>query len=722
MKHYFKEQSDYSSASKTTVNLRRLIAASTLALTAHPVLAQTTGPAPTIESIPTFDDSALVTGSDAVDISGDGSVVVGYASDSAITPRAFAYSGGTLVNLAPAMGDASFARGASEDGSVITGVYLTAGTPTMFYWTQATGAVAIPISAGVLGEANGISADGTRIVGTIFDNGAATPAPPGPTSPAPYDRAFVWTRATNTFVTLPSLVANGDTYGADISDNGTIVVGRAETATTTHAFRAVVGGAITDLGTIGGAAGQSRANGVSGDGQVVVGQSVAPSVTGQRAFRWSAGTGMVQLASTDEANVFFSLANAANQDGSYVAGAVSYTTAPGSYRALRWDADGVALDLGDLTSDNSGTSSANGISADGSVVVGVATNDAGDSRGFIWRDVENPDDTTGTPGGTMLDHINTLTQVSDNAAQQAAGAHYVDKLVQFTLGQSLELPIEGSVGQRSKRGLGHPFSIKVNAGAASNRDGNDTALAGLIAATALTDNLSLGGFLGLGTDDDTLTGFGIDGTFRSFGVYLQGGHPATEGLNWKLAAAQSAAEVEITRSTALPNTERGLGRTDMRARAGSIEVGYGMQRGAALVTPFLRVSRSSVDRDGYTETNAVAFPVTYDDYEVSATTATLGADVRIPVSAAGVVRLKAGVEWDLSRSTDTVSGTSAIPGMTSFAIAGPALEHEERLFAEARYTHALGNGRSYDLGLGVHQTPYAEKPSVMATIGYQMDF
>lgn len=712
MKKYFEDRASDRSTRHSNVKSLRLAAVSALALAAHPAIAQTASP--TMEEIPTFDDLALFTQSDAVDVSADGSVAVGNATDSTGTARAFAYMGGTLVDLAPAIGDSSFARGVSQDGSVITGVSWTGGLPTMFYWTQATGVVNIPISAGVYGEPNDISADGTRIVGTIYDNGGATPPPTGPTDPAPYDRAFVWTRATNTFVTLPSLVAGGDTYGYDISDNGGIVVGRAATATAFHAFRAVVGGAITDLGTIGGTAGASRANGVSGDGLVVVGQSVAPSVAGQRAFRWSAGTGMVQLNSTDDANLLVSLANAASQDGSYVAGAARYSTTPG-YRALRWDADGVALDLGDLTSDNSGTSFANGISADGSVVVGVASTDAGSSRGFIWRDAVQP-------GGTMLDHVNTLTQVSNNASEQAAAAHHLDKIVQFTLGQSVELPVDGGAGGRSKTGLTRPYSLRIAAGAANNRDHNDTAVLGLAGATALTDNLSLGGFVGLGRDDDTLTGFGIDGTFRSFGAYLQGGHPATEGLNWKIATAHSAAAVDITRSTALPNTERGTGSTDMSARASLIELGYGMQRGATLVTPFMRITRSSVQRDGYTETGAVAFPVTYDDYEVSATVATLGANLRLPVSDAGEIRLTAGVDWDLSRSTDAVTGSSDIPGMTSFAIAGPALENENRLFAEARYTHTLGNGRSYDLGLGVHQTPYADKPSVMATIGYQMDF
>ncbi|WP_371171359.1 autotransporter domain-containing protein [Aliiroseovarius sp. 2305UL8-7] len=669
---------------------------------------------PTIEEIPVFDDSALFTQSDALAVSGDGSVAVGNATNAAGDPRAFRFSGGTLTNLTPLAGTVeSFATGANQDGTVISGYQFDAGEFTAFYWTQATGTVLIPSIAGIFSEANGTNADGSVIVGTLLGDGVS-PNPPDISSPAPYDRAFVWTRATNSIVAVPSLELFGETRGNDISDDGTIVVGRAETGGSNHAFRAIVGGAIADLGTIGSVAGFSEANGVSGDGLVVVGLSNTPTAAGRRAFRWSTGTGMVQLNSTDEANVVFSTANAASQDGSYVAGAARYTTTPG-FRALRWDSAGVATDLGDLTSDNSGTSFANGISADGSVVVGVASNDDGDSRGFIWRDAVKP-------SGTMIDHVNTLIQVSENAAQQAAGAAQLDKLVQFAMGQTLEMPISGDPGSRNKARTTRPYSLKAVAGASNNPDANNTSIAGLIGAVAINDNLVLGGHVGIGGDSDSLAGFGIDGTFQTYGIYLQGGHPRTEGLNWKVAAAQSSANVDITRSTALANTERGTGNTDMSAGAASAELGYGISRGASLITPLLRVARSSVKRDGYSETDAVAFPVTYNAYEIDATVATLGADYRMPVSNNGRIKLTAGLEFDLSRSDSSVTGSSAIPGMTTFAIAGPTLEHEQRLFAEAHYTHDLSGGRSYDLGLGVHQTAYSDKPSLMASIGYQMDF
>lgn len=683
-----------------------IVAVSALALGTYSAAAQSS--TPTMEDIGVLDDGAPFTQSDAAAVSGDGSVAVGVSSNASGDPRAIMYSGGTMTDLTSSFSpNNSRATGTNDDGTVISGSITPVGASNAFYWTQGTGAVQIPTIAGTNSAGNGVSGDGTQIVGTIFGGGTSVA----------YDQAFVWSVAANTYVTIPGLIANGATRGNDISDDGTIVVGRAQTSAIgpNHAFRAVVGGAITDLGTIGGATGTSQANGVSGDGLVVVGQSVAPSVTGQRAFRWSAGTGMVELQSTDEANVTFSLANAASEDGAFVAGAALYSTTPG-YRALRWDSNGVATDLGDLTTNNDGTSFANGISADGSVVVGVASTDGGSNRGFIWRDAVQP-------GGTMLDHINTLTQVSNSAAQQAAGAHQLDALVQFALDESLEISrgLENGPSQRAKTSA-LPYSMRVVAAAANNPDANNTAVGVLVAAVGLRNDLSLGGHIGFGGDSDSLAGYGIDGNFLSYGAYLRQGSQYGEGLNWKVAAARTSADVDITRSTVLPNTEQGTGTSDLSAQAASVELGYGLRKGSMVVVPFLRLSRSVVQRDGYTETGSVAFPVTYDDYEIASTIATIGTNISMPVSDAGVVKFSAGLEWDLSRSSNSVTGTSDIPGMTDFAIAGPSLEHNQRLFAEARYVHTLSAGRSYDLGLGVQQTPYSDKPSVMASIGYQMDF
>lgn len=110
-----------------------------------------------------------------------------------------------------------------------------------------------------------------------------------------------------------------------------------------------------NLGTLSGA---SEAWAVSGDGQVVVGDS------GGQAFAWSAQTGMVGIGGTSARGV--------SSNGQYICG---YTGSVGSStRAVRWSAwsAGGMQDLN--TFQNGSDSVANGISGDGSIVVGNAFN------------------------------------------------------------------------------------------------------------------------------------------------------------------------------------------------------------------------------------------------------------------------------------------------------------------------------------------------------------
>src|SRR6185369_6273865 len=123
--------------------------------------------------------------------------------------------------------------------------------------------------------------------------------------------------------------------------NGSVVVGTSRGAgSVDHAFRWTSAGMV-NIGTFGG--GQSAAAyGVSGDGNVVVGQSGS-------AFRWTSGGGMQGLATGS------STAWAASWDGSVVAGWGS--------RAFRWTGGGGLEDLGALVV--GGNSSAGAMTPDG---------------------------------------------------------------------------------------------------------------------------------------------------------------------------------------------------------------------------------------------------------------------------------------------------------------------------------------------------------------------
>jgi probable HAF family extracellular repeat protein len=105
----------------------------------------------------------------------------------------------------------------------------------------------------------------------------------------------------------------------------------------------------------------SQANGVSADGQWVVGTSTGPG--GPAAFRWSASTGIQALGN--------GTANGVSDDGSVVVGGSNFGSGPEAYR---WTAGGGMAPLGDLPTGGF-YSEATAVSGDGSIVVGRSDSD-----------------------------------------------------------------------------------------------------------------------------------------------------------------------------------------------------------------------------------------------------------------------------------------------------------------------------------------------------------
>ena len=182
----------------------------------------------------------------------------------------------TNIGLFPG-GIVSIANGVSADGSVVVGygdqkidgvayeVYQA------FKWTPSAGMVGLGWLPGGrrLSEAYGISADGSTIVGTS-DSAAGS-------------QAMRYTAAEGMVgLGLPA----GASYGGAVaaSTNGSVIVGYNNFAGNDHAFRWTTADGMTDLGMLPGDS-FSEATAVSADGSIVVGQS-APDFNQQRAFIW----------------------------------------------------------------------------------------------------------------------------------------------------------------------------------------------------------------------------------------------------------------------------------------------------------------------------------------------------------------------------------------------------------------------------------------------------
>src|SRR5262249_32636008 len=128
----------------------------------------------------------------------------------------------------------------------------------------------------------------------------------------------------------------GGTEVHALSGDGTTVVGWGSSATEgTRAFRWSGPGTYQSLGVLPGYE-RSSANGVSGDGSVVVGASLAGSGDIFRlAFRWTSAGGMQPLGVTPGSSI--SEANALSRDGQVIVG-VSTSPASDVGDAFRWTA------------------------------------------------------------------------------------------------------------------------------------------------------------------------------------------------------------------------------------------------------------------------------------------------------------------------------------------------------------------------------------------------
>lgn len=237
-------------------------------------------------------------------VSADGSVVVGEGECDAgsgvcSSRHAFRWTretgtvglGGFKPNTPYIPG--SYARGVTADGEMVVGMSSghTGGLPPTFiraaWWTEQGGWEILPgtppLTAAQIDVAYGVSADGSVVVGTLWEN--LSTAPP---------EAFRWT-AEEAQVRLGTLPGSDWCEPSAVSADGTVVVGYCTfLGVGTAAFRWTAGEGMQPLGDLPGGSATSTAFGVSGNGSVIVGAS-STDLPGGAAFIWDQEHGMRQL-------------------------------------------------------------------------------------------------------------------------------------------------------------------------------------------------------------------------------------------------------------------------------------------------------------------------------------------------------------------------------------------------------------------------------------------
>ena len=303
----------------------------------------------------------------------------------------------SLTWLGTLGGSQSVASGVSDDGTVVAGYSRYDNYNRAFRWTQASGMQNLgTLPQFTYSEGYGISADGTKVIGTAF-----YVVPFGGSR-----RSFLWVSGSG-MRDLGNLEGGFDSSAHAISANGSIVVGWGHTyGNDIHAYRWTQGTGMQDLGTLGG--GESRALGVSGNGSVVVGWS-SNHLGEIWAFWWTAGNGMQLLyplaACCGEAK-------GVSNNGLVIVGR-SHSAQTEQWHACLWGWDGATFqphDLGTLGGNESEALAC----TNNQIAVGWSHIPSGQRRAFRWTPTGGMEDLTAVyqsllSAGSYLEAARDLT-------------------------------------------------------------------------------------------------------------------------------------------------------------------------------------------------------------------------------------------------------------------------------------------------------------------------
>jgi probable HAF family extracellular repeat protein len=311
--------------------------------------------------------------SSALAISGNGNVVVGISRNSAGFAQAFRWDTTSGIQSLIPTGTHSSAIGVSQDGENILG-----GSTTMprgpFRWSDGL-AHKLKVFPGATGgaSAKGISDDGAWIVGSSSWRG-------------PGNRAARWSGGGE--ISHLGVLPTGDdlefSFANGISGNGSVIVGTSSSIIGRQGFVWTEANGMVGVGTLTSRTTQSDARAVSQDGLAVVGDVL--DAGRRKAFLWTSLGGMEEIVDSNPM-VNRHKGNAVNGDGTVIGGSRGYGAIDEAFIWTRLD--GVRSVSSILTNDYGlnidgwELSTVTGISDDGDVITGFGFDPQGQQQAWV---------------------------------------------------------------------------------------------------------------------------------------------------------------------------------------------------------------------------------------------------------------------------------------------------------------------------------------------------
>lgn len=211
----------------------------------------------------------------------------------------------------------------------------------------------------------------------------------------------------------------------------------------------------------------------------------------------------------------------------------------------------------------------------------------------------------------------------------------------------------------------------------------------LVAALALLKDLRIGAFLDQPMGFTTPIRMSESATRPGAGVFAVAGQDDAPGWRARVSFAARSGSLTLTRDASLSYNEAGSGAATLRERGFGAEVAHASRWGKRLVSPFAGLNWVKAERGAYSEGSSVYYPLTYAAF------GRISRSLRLGLRSEGQMgedlrwRVSLGTERELSGRLTAFSGTSDIPSLTSFSLAGEALPNSWRPLASVGVDYRL---------------------------------
>ncbi len=248
----------------------------------------------------------------------------------------------------------------------------------------------------------------------------------------------------------------------------------------------------------------------------------------------------------------------------------------------------------------------------------------------------------------------------------------------------------------------------------------------LTAAYRIAEQFRVGAFIDYAGTGGTPSGVSLDNQLPAFGAFAGFSQKLDgTGLQGKIIGVFQNGNVTVGRSNALADTEAGSGKSSLNSYAIAGEIGWGYAINPTLLaTPFIGIRYSNSTRGGYTEWGAdtVLYPISYNGFSEWMTTAAIGVRFNGMLSEKVGYQVGAGIEYDLTQNVSQYSGSSTIPGLTTFSLATEGADNRFRGFGQVGMFYQVDKNQRLIGNVAVRNQAFSAPAAVSAMAGYQVSF